>query len=48
MTNSGGEDTKIWERDWKFYVGVSAPCLLALLVSNILTTLIKLKKPERV
>ncbi len=27
MTNTGGEDTKIWERDWKFYVGTTLPCL---------------------
>jgi predicted Na+-dependent transporter len=30
MTNMGGEDTKIWERDWKLYVGTMLPCLLGL------------------
>jgi hypothetical protein len=48
MTNTGGEDTKIWERDWQFYVGVATPCLLGLIVSNLLTSSLKLKKPERV
>jgi len=48
MTNTGGEDTKIWERDWKFYVGVALPCLLGLIIANILTSMLQLKKPERV
>jgi predicted Na+-dependent transporter len=48
MSNTGGGDARIWNRDWKFYVGVSLPCVGGLLVSNILTTALKLKKPERV
>jgi hypothetical protein len=48
MTNTGGEDTKIWERDWKFYVGVTLPCLLGLIIANLLTSFLSLKKPERV
>mmetsp|Transcript_17104 Transcript_17104/g.36941 ORF Transcript_17104/g.36941 Transcript_17104/m.36941 type:complete len:415 (-) Transcript_17104:345-1589(-) len=47
MSNTGGE-TQIWEHSWQFYVGVMLPCLLGLLVSNILTTFLSLKKPERV
>lgn len=38
----------IWERDAKFYFGVAMPCVLALLLSNIMTTYAGLKKPERV
>lgn len=38
----------IWERDAKFYFGVAMPCVVALLLSNIMTTYAGLKKPERV
>lgn len=48
MSNTGGGDARIWNRDWKFYVGVSLPCIGGLILSNILTTALNLKKPERV
>lgn len=53
MSNTGGggedgENNRIWNRDWQFYVGVALPCLLGLLISNIMTSLLSLKKPERV
>mmetsp|Transcript_17444 Transcript_17444/g.21304 ORF Transcript_17444/g.21304 Transcript_17444/m.21304 type:complete len:382 (-) Transcript_17444:214-1359(-) len=49
MSNSGGEgNVRIWNRGWKFYVGVALPCLAALLISNIVTSSLRLKKPERV
>jgi hypothetical protein len=48
MSNTGGGDARIWNRDWKFYVGVSLPCIGGLIISNILTTVLNLKKPERV
>jgi len=48
LANSGGGDTKIWNHEWQFYVGVMLPCLGALLLSNIFTSLILLQKPERV
>jgi len=48
MTNTGSADTKIWSRDWDFYVGVALPCLIGLFIANVLTTLISLLKPERV
>ena len=48
MTNTGSADTKIWSRDWDFYVGVALPCLAGLLVANIVTTALNLLKPERV
>ena len=38
----------MWERSWKFYVGVSAPCIVALIISNFVTTACGLLKPERV
>jgi len=48
MSNTGGGDTKIWNRDWHFYVGVAFPCVAGLLISNVITTIFRLKRPERV
>jgi len=48
MSNTGGGDTKIWNRDWQFYVGVAFPCVAGLLISNVITTIFRLKRPERV
>lgn len=48
MSNTGGADSKLWNREWKFYVGVALPCILGLLISNIITSTLQLKKPERV
>ena len=54
LSNSGGEDLegeaapKIWNHDWIFYVGVALPCVLGLVMSNVLTSFCKLRKPERV
>ena len=47
MSNTGGE-TQIWEHSWQFYVGVMIPCCAGLLVANILTSFLRMKKPERV
>lgn len=35
------------EAHWKFYVGVAFPCVVGLAVANLLTSTIRLKKPER-
>jgi len=48
MSHTGGGDSRIWNRDWKFYVGVAAPCFVGLTFANIFTTMFRLKKPERV
>ena len=48
MSNTGGEDYRIWNREWKFYVGVAIPCIAGLAVANIITTSFRLNKPERV
>jgi predicted Na+-dependent transporter len=48
VTNTGDSDSKIWARDWDFYVAVSAPCILGLVVANIIATLCHLRRPERV
>ncbi len=48
MSNTGGADSRLWNREWKFYVGVALPCVLGLLFANIITSTLELKKPERV
>mmetsp|Transcript_2712 Transcript_2712/g.3839 ORF Transcript_2712/g.3839 Transcript_2712/m.3839 type:complete len:310 (+) Transcript_2712:684-1613(+) len=48
MSNTGGGDARMWNRDAKFYFGVAAPCAIGLLISNIVSSMLKLKKPERV
>eukprot|EP00550_Attheya_septentrionalis_P004936 CAMPEP_0198296326 /NCGR_PEP_ID=MMETSP1449-20131203/31981_1 /TAXON_ID=420275 /ORGANISM="Attheya septentrionalis, Strain CCMP2084" /LENGTH=530 /DNA_ID=CAMNT_0043996909 /DNA_START=229 /DNA_END=1821 /DNA_ORIENTATION=- len=47
--SSGGEgegEAKLWDQDWSFYVAVSLPCLLGLVISNWLARLVRLDKPE--
>lgn len=48
MSHIGGGDSRIWNRNWKFYIGVAAPCTIGLVFANILTTISGLKRPERV
>lgn len=48
VASSAIEGARIWNRDASFYVGVALPCVVALFISNIVTTLSGLKKPERV
>eukprot|EP00978_Attheya_sp_CCMP212_P033472 scaffold135161_cov49-Attheya_sp.AAC.2 len=47
MANTGG-DVQIWERDWRFFLGVSTPCLLGLVIANVVTSCLSMKKPERI
>lgn len=46
FANTG--ETKIWSMDWPFYVGVTFPCLAGLILSNVISSLLQLKRPERV
>jgi predicted Na+-dependent transporter len=48
LSNVGGGGVRIWNRSWEFYLGVALPCLMALILSNLITTWLQLKKPERV
>lgn len=48
IASSTIDGAEIWTRDAKFFFGVAMPCLIALLISNLLTTYFNLKKPERV
>jgi predicted Na+-dependent transporter len=48
ILSNSNKDAQLWHRDWKFYLGVTAPCLLALFIANAVTYLLKLSAPERV
>lgn len=47
MTSSDAE-ADLAGREWEFYVGVAAPCVLGLAIANLMTSCFKLLKPERV
>jgi predicted Na+-dependent transporter len=47
LSNSDS-DQQIWDRDWRFFLGVALPCLLGLLIANLMTTGMALLRPERV
>ena len=49
MANTGGEagdDTKIWNHHWTFYIGTLLPCLGALFISTFFAYMVGLLKPE--
>ena len=48
MSNTGGGDARLWNRSWQFYIGVSMPCLLGLLIANGITSMLQFHHPERV
>ena len=45
-TSGGSDNVKPWDQHWSFYVGVTMPCLLGLLLANIIAKFAKLEKPE--
>lgn len=45
---SSDTESDLMGRGLDFYLGVALPCLLGLVISNIITIMAKLKKPERV
>lgn len=47
VTNVGDAESRIWNRDWQFYVSCIFPCILGLVLSSVLASVLKLKKPER-
>jgi predicted Na+-dependent transporter len=47
MSNSD-KDSRLWDRDWKFFVGVAFPCVAGLIIANLMSTGLGLLKPERV
>lgn len=43
---SSNSSSPIWDRDWKFYVGVTLPCVLGLVISLGTARVLKLKRPS--
>lgn len=43
---SSNSSAPIWDRDWKFYVGVTLPCVLGLMISLATARLCRLKRPS--
>ena len=43
---SSNSSSPIWDRDWKFYVGVTLPCVLGLMISLGTARMLKLKRPS--
>mmetsp|Transcript_17625 Transcript_17625/g.27449 ORF Transcript_17625/g.27449 Transcript_17625/m.27449 type:complete len:361 (+) Transcript_17625:97-1179(+) len=48
ILTSSDSESDLWGREWVFYIGVAAPCILGLLIANIVTTGFSLDKPERI
>jgi len=48
VSHATNSHEKVWNHDWKFFVGVACPCVLGLATANLIATCNKLKKPERV
>jgi len=48
-SGSGGEsDITFWNMPWTFYIAVSLPCLGGLLLSSILSQVVRLSRPETI
>lgn len=46
LLSSVGTQVSFWNQHWKFYVGVSLPCLVGLALANTFSRFFRLKKPE--
>ena len=47
LSNSHSE-SRLWDREWQFYAGVALPCLLGLVLANLLSVGLNLLRPETV
>ncbi len=45
-TGNGDDGVKPWDQHWSFYIGVSSPCVLGLILANVLSKFAKLENPE--
>mmetsp|Transcript_17156 Transcript_17156/g.30819 ORF Transcript_17156/g.30819 Transcript_17156/m.30819 type:complete len:489 (+) Transcript_17156:250-1716(+) len=43
---SGSNEAQVWGQPWSFYVGVSAPCLVGLVIATLCAAVARLRKPE--
>mmetsp|Transcript_24510 Transcript_24510/g.35975 ORF Transcript_24510/g.35975 Transcript_24510/m.35975 type:complete len:343 (-) Transcript_24510:342-1370(-) len=46
--SSADEDNQLWDHPWTFYASVATPCVLGVVLANILASFANLSKPERV
>lgn len=48
LSGSGGdaESHALWRQDWSFYVGVALPCIVGMILANVIAVIAKLKRPE--
>jgi predicted Na+-dependent transporter len=46
VISSGNPETRLWNKDWAFYVGVAFPAVVGLFLANIAAVMAGLKKPE--
>lgn len=52
MASGGGGNgdeagSNVWNNHWTFYVAITAPCLMGLITSALLTSVLDLRRPER-
>eukprot|EP00980_Cylindrotheca_fusiformis_P002098 scaffold473_cov132-Cylindrotheca_fusiformis.AAC.3 len=47
-SGGGGGDANFWSMPWSFYVGTAFPCVLGMLLANIISRCLKLSLPETV
>lgn len=47
-SGGGGGNTNFWSLPWSFYVGVAFPCLVGMLLANIISRFFELSPPETV
>lgn len=43
---TGDDGVKPWDQHWSFYIGVSAPCVVGLILANVLAKFANLEYPE--
>lgn len=48
VMSNANEEARIYQREWEFYVGVGLPCIIGLIVANVMSTYMGMNKPERV
>jgi predicted Na+-dependent transporter len=47
-SGGGGGDANFWSMPWSFYIGTAFPCVLGMLLANIISRCLNLSRPETV
>ena len=45
-SGTDGSESNFWNQPWSFYVGVASPCLVGILLANLISRSFQLSKPE--